>query len=157
MRTFTLALTRPHPSLTIGPFRRETSGPIPMPISFKPNRRDVLLLSASLLPALQPSLSAQSPAMKEFTNSLGMQFVPIPAGSFDMGESRALPDELLVPLSYPSRADLTKRYPNGDPTKFAIPFDHARHGDFDERPVHRVTISRSFLLGATQEIGRAHV
>jgi hypothetical protein len=67
-----------------------------------------------------------------------------------MGEARALPDELLAPLSYPSRADLTKRYPNGDPTKFAIPFDHARHGDFDEKPVHRVTISRPFLMGATQ-------
>ncbi len=74
----------------------------------------------------------------------------IPAGSFNMGENNALPDALLDPLCYPSRPDLVKRYPYGDPNRFVIPFDHARHGDYDERPVHRVTIGKSFPMSATQ-------
>jgi formylglycine-generating enzyme required for sulfatase activity len=64
-----------------------------------------------------------------------MRFMNIPAGSFDMGESNGLPDALLESLCDPSRPDPMRRYP---------------HGDFDERPVHLVTIGKSFSMSATQ-------
>jgi hypothetical protein len=60
---------------------------------------------------------------KEHTNSIGMRFVKIEAGSFQRGaEPTPLPDEVA-----------------GKP--------HRRQGDFDERPAHRVTISQPFYLG----------
>jgi len=106
---------------------------------FQPSRRELLAL-------LTPALAKGTPV----SNSIGMQMVAIPAGSFEMGETNSLPDELLEPLCYPSRPDLQRRYPHGDPKRFAIPFEHARHGDFDEHPVHRVTIAKAFHMSATQ-------
>ena len=55
----------------------------------------------------------------------GMRLRRIDAGSFLMGNDRALPDALLSPSCF-------------------------RHGDFDERPVHRVTIIRPFYLAECQ-------
>ncbi len=60
----------------------------------------------------------------DFTNSLGMRFVNIDAGTFSMGNNSALPEHLV-------------RLPN------------RTHGDFDERPVHTVTISSPYSLGVT--------
>jgi formylglycine-generating enzyme required for sulfatase activity len=91
---------------------------------------------------------AAPPAGKEFVNSIGMRLVRIEAGRFRMGESGAVPDELLMPLTYPTRAELQKRFPQGDPAKFRIQFEAARHGDFDEKPVHEVTITRAFYMGS---------
>jgi formylglycine-generating enzyme required for sulfatase activity len=54
------------------------------------------------------SAAAQPAGEKTFTNSIGMEFVLIPAGTFMMGDA---------------------------------------DGEADERPVHQVTISRSFYLG----------
>ena len=62
---------------------------------------------------------------KTFTNSLGMRFVRIEPGTFRMGNDEPLPDHLV-------------RLPN------------RRCGDSDERPAHRVTISRPFYLGACE-------
>ena len=58
------------------------------------------------------------------TNSLGMTFVPIEPGTFAMGNDARLPADL-VRLEYRST------------------------GDFDERPVHEVTISKGFRMAAT--------
>jgi formylglycine-generating enzyme required for sulfatase activity len=59
-------------------------------------------------------------------NQIGMKLVRIPAGSFMMGfEGKPLPDDL-------------------------VRGEHRREGDFDERPAHRVIISRSFYMGALQ-------
>jgi formylglycine-generating enzyme required for sulfatase activity len=70
-----------------------------------------------------------------FTNSLGMRMVPIEPGGFMMGESAApLLNELTRNLSYPQRAELVQKFPNGDPDKFAITVEHVRNGDFDENP-----------------------
>ena len=64
------------------------------------------------------------PASKEYTNVMGMKFVRIEPGSFQMGETSVpLPDE----LSNPKGADT--------------------NGDFDEHPVHNVTISKAFYMG----------
>src|SRR5450631_4079784 len=93
-------------------------------------------------------LAALPLAGEEFTNSLGMRLVKIAPGSFRMGESAAVTDELLTPLTYPRRDELIRRFPNDDPKKFHITFEAFRHGDFDERPVHNATISLPFFMGA---------
>jgi formylglycine-generating enzyme required for sulfatase activity len=77
-----------------------------------------------------------------------MQFVRIDPGTFQMGESAApLPDELVAPLSYPTLEELQDRFPLGDPKRFAITQSHVRNGDFDEKPMHSVRISRPFFIG----------
>ena len=61
------------------------------------------------------------------TNSIGMQFVRIESGTFMMGsENACLSDELTN-----SKA-------------------HLRDGDWDEHPVHRVTLSTPFYIGVFQ-------
>ena len=74
-----------------------------------------LVLSAACACLLAPddaASAAQAAGPKAFTNSIGMKLVPVPAGSFRMGQ--------------------------------------AAGGDFDEGPVHTVTISRSFRMSATE-------
>ncbi|MEZ6142532.1 MAG: SUMF1/EgtB/PvdO family nonheme iron enzyme [Zavarzinella sp.] len=65
-----------------------------------------------------------SPAaeQKTVTNSIGMKLVEIPAGKFQMGNGQIAPVD---------RADWATR-------------------DHDESPAHMVTISKSFLMGATE-------
>ncbi len=74
-------------------------------------------------------LKASDPA---FTNSLGMPLVRIEPGSFMMGMgSTPLPKEV-------------------------APRPHLAWGDFDERPAHRVTITRPFYLGAFEVTNRQY-
>lgn len=64
---------------------------------------------------------------KTFTNSIGMQFVRIEPGTFMMGSEQAnLADELTAGKEY------------------------LRDGDWDEQPVHQVTLSTSFYIGIFQ-------
>lgn len=91
--------------------------------------------------------AALAPEGGEFTNSLGMKFARVEPGSFLMGESNTIPDDLIAPLTYPTRAELVKRFPKGDPRKFHIPTEGFRHGDYDEKPVHQVRIGRAFYAG----------
>ena len=66
---------------------------------------------------------AERPKGKDYTNSLGMRLVRIEPGSFMMGVGETpLPDEVA-----------------GKP--------HRLEADFDERPVHEVTISKPFYMG----------
>jgi sulfatase modifying factor 1 len=63
------------------------------------------------------------PTGEEYTNSMGMKFVRIEAGTFSMGGlQKELPKELA------GRG-------------------HMRDGDPDEQPVHKVTISKPFYMG----------
>lgn len=64
---------------------------------------------------------------EKFTNSVGQEFVLIPAGSFSMGESNIIPDEFLKDIEY------------------------LKKGDFDEHPEHNVKITRSFYM-STREV-----
>ena len=62
-----------------------------------------------------------------YTNSIGMQFVRIEPGTFTMGSERAnLADELTSGKTY------------------------LRDGDWDEQPVHQVTLSTPFYIGSFQ-------
>jgi sulfatase modifying factor 1 len=67
------------------------------------------------------------PTEKTFTNSLGVELVPLEGGDFQMGESTA-----------PLLDALTDNRP------------HRIKGDFDEHPVHKVSISRPFFISACQ-------
>jgi formylglycine-generating enzyme required for sulfatase activity len=67
------------------------------------------------------------------TNSIGMTFVRIRAGSFEMGvDSVPLPAVL---LKAPSRVIYDRR---------------SDAGDYDEVPVHKVTITHPFWVGVTE-------
>jgi len=69
--------------------------------------------------------SSQIPEGETFTNSIGMKFVRIEPGTFRMGQiKKPLPVEVSI---------------RG--------LDFLRDGDFDEKPVHSVTISRPFYMG----------
>jgi formylglycine-generating enzyme required for sulfatase activity len=94
--------------------------------------------------------AAELPRAKRHVNSLGMHLVRIEPGRFQMGESRTLPDALLEPLTHPTRFELKRRFPQTDPTRFRIPFEARRHGDFDEHPVHSVRLTRAYYLAATE-------
>ncbi|HOM98977.1 MAG TPA: SUMF1/EgtB/PvdO family nonheme iron enzyme, partial [Acidobacteriota bacterium] len=66
------------------------------------------------------------------TNSIGMRMIRIPRGTFMMGSLSPTPESLKVyePSSHEK--------------------GHLPHGDWDEHPVHEVTISRDFLISETE-------
>ena len=75
-------------------------------------------------PASQNQLKIES---KEYTNSIGMKFVRIEPGAFQMGfEGMALPESMLTKHGH---------FPNGD---------------FDEHPRHKVTITKPFYMAVFQ-------
>ncbi|HEY1496214.1 MAG TPA: SUMF1/EgtB/PvdO family nonheme iron enzyme [Candidatus Solibacter sp.] len=76
-------------------------------------------------------LAADAP--RQTTNSIGIALVEIPAGDFLMGvDSTPIPEELL-------------KGPNG------VIYDRpSNEGDYDEAPVHKVTITKRFLMSVTE-------
>ena len=74
--------------------------------------------------------AAQMPDGKTYTNSIGMKFVRIEPGTFRMGNlSESLPFNMMPE--------------DGGP---GIRMDHLQAGDFDEKPVHTVTITKPFYM-----------
>jgi formylglycine-generating enzyme required for sulfatase activity len=73
------------------------------------------------------ALAASEIPSEPLVNSLGMKLVPIATGSFQMGQQGPQADYRM--MKHPER------------------FDEA---DWDERPVHRVTITRPFLMAVTE-------
>jgi formylglycine-generating enzyme required for sulfatase activity len=69
------------------------------------------------------SSAAEIPQAEEFHNSIGMKFVRIEPGGFQMGIEK-------IPLPEPWAKS-----------------EHLRDGDPDEQPAHRVSISKSFYMG----------
>jgi hypothetical protein len=72
----------------------------------------------ALVSSLLTSLGTAEPV----TDSLGLRLVPVPAGTFRMGETRPTPADTFKVASY------------------------LKQGDWDEHPSHEVTITRAFLL-----------
>ncbi|MHC4756383.1 MAG: SUMF1/EgtB/PvdO family nonheme iron enzyme, partial [Planctomycetota bacterium] len=72
---------------------------------------------------------AQMPTDEEYTNSIGMKFVRIKPGTFKMGQTGLLPYEIL-----PHTGGRGER------------MDTLRPGDFDEKPVHTVKITKPFYM-----------
>ena len=78
-----------------------------------------------------PLWSAEVPKTKEYTNSIGMKLLRIEPGSFEMGQLKLpLPFELLP-------------YTGGRGDRI----DSLIYGDFDEKPVHTVRITKPFYIG----------
>src|ERR1700741_2731608 len=71
--------------------------------------------------------AAQTANNRQVTNSIGMTLVKIEPGSFAMGESNPIPEALKL-------KDL----------------DYLPNGDWDEKPVRRVTITKPFYMGITE-------
>ncbi|HRE05909.1 MAG TPA: SUMF1/EgtB/PvdO family nonheme iron enzyme, partial [Opitutaceae bacterium] len=72
--------------------------------------------------ALLPWLLAPLCSAEPLAQSLGLRLLPVPAGTFRMGETRPTPPDTYQVASY------------------------LKQGDWDEHPSHEVTISRAFLL-----------
>jgi len=76
------------------------------------------------------SASAKMPTGEQYTNSISMKFVRIEQGTFEMGLLKTpLPSELLPDFRGRGKMDLLSV------------------GDFDEKPVHKVTITKPFYVG----------
>ena len=82
-----------------------------------------ILVVALILTIASHAVSAEPP--KEITNSIGMKFKLIPAGEFMMGSSE-------------SPAELAEAFPI-----LSLVFQ-------DERPQHKVRITKPFYLGVTE-------
>ena len=72
-------------------------------------------------------LASTAPAAAPIVNSIGMKLVRVDPGSFEMGQAGPQADYQM--MKHPEK------------------FDDA---DWDERPVHRVTISQPFFIGTTE-------
>ena len=87
----------------------------------------IMALCATLLLTMGRSGASTSelPSVpKAFTNSLGIKMLPIKPGTFMMGEANPTPESLKGP-------------------------SFTEQGDWDERPAHRVTISKPFFISET--------
>jgi formylglycine-generating enzyme required for sulfatase activity len=97
---------------------------------------ELLGLMALGLTLSSAAFAADMPATKEYTNSIGMKFVRIGPGTFEMGVGKTpLPEELNR-----SREESGNR-------EIYIPTEN---GDYDERPIHKVTISKPFYVGTCE-------
>ena len=85
------------------------------------------LTPAIVAVALSWFATDEAQAAEAITNSLGMRLVPVPAGSFTMGQAGPPTDYKL--LKHPDK------------------FDDA---DWDERPTREVKIAAPFHIGATE-------
>jgi len=79
--------------------------------------------------------AVEMPVGKEFTNSIGMKFVRIESGTFMMGNDAGLAEEVIKIREFSGSR------------RVWVP----QTGDFDERPVHKVTITTPFYM-ATLEV-----
>jgi len=91
--------------------------------------RPTATILAALCLGVPQLLGADLPTQRTFTNSLGMVFVRIEAGEFMMGNEAELPAEL---LKAPGQTWVPKR------------------GDYDERPAHKVRLTRPYYLGMVE-------
>jgi len=100
-------------------------------------RRTLIVLSVICIAATASDLAgAQMPEGDSFSNSIGMKLVRIKPGSFKMGQLKRLVPEVLPEIEGGDRGGL---------------FDLQSNGDFDEKPVHTVKITKPFYM-ATLEV-----
>ncbi|MHC4620499.1 MAG: SUMF1/EgtB/PvdO family nonheme iron enzyme [Planctomycetota bacterium] len=94
--------------------------------------KDLILFTTILLTVSVTVGSAQAPAGQEYTNSTGMRFVRIEPGTFERGQLKRLAPEVLPEIEGGDRGGR---------------FDLHAEGDYDERPIHTVTVSKPFYMG----------
>ncbi|MHC4646268.1 MAG: SUMF1/EgtB/PvdO family nonheme iron enzyme [Planctomycetota bacterium] len=87
----------------------------------------VVVVSVIVLGQTENAFTVEAPTGREYTNSIGMKFVRIEAGSFRMGfGEKELPEQIA------ERRGMFAR------------------GDYDEHPAHKVTISKAFYMGVCE-------
>ena len=88
--------------------------------------------------------AARMPTEKQYSNSIGMKFVRIEPGTFDMGYGYGgqLPQELLAAREHGGR--------NIGLSQFG------KNGDYDEHPTHRVTITKPYYMGVYEVTNRQY-
>ena len=96
--------------------------------------RKSLVIATVCMMGLSVTRAAQMPVEKEHGNSVGMKFVRIEPGAFEMGNEAALSDEVTGIKEFSGNK------------RVWVP----KTGDFDERPVHKVTIARPFYMAVTE-------
>ena len=95
----------------------------------------IRMLGLSGLFLMTGAIATELPDGKTFTNSIGITLARIEPGTFSMGT----PDEPLPDgLTQPKEADGTD--------SIFVP----QNGDFDERPVHQVALTKPFFMGTTE-------
>jgi len=93
-------------------------------------RRFVICTAIMASGIMHESVSAKIPTAKQYTNSVGMKLVRIEPGTFEMGQLKTpLSSELLPYFRGRGKIDLLDV------------------GDFDEKPVHKVIITKPFYIG----------
>src|SRR5580704_19558103 len=89
-------------------------------------------MKLSLIFVVLVTLLLAAARARQETNSVGIALVPIQPGTFEMGvDSAPLPESIT-------------KAPKGAGS------NRPPYGDYDEVPVHQVTITRAFLMGATE-------
>lgn len=83
-------------------------------------------MNSTYLTLMAATLSSLGFASESYVNSLGMRMLPIPAGSFGMGEANSTPSKT-----------------------FNVPI-HLKRGDWDEHPLHKVTLTHSFYMAEAE-------
>ena len=93
-----------------------------------------IISSHNLGLALTDETQPVMPTEQTFTNCLGMKFVRILPGTFTMGYEGELPDHIKKAKEFSGNRDVW------------LP----GNGDYDERPVHKVTITKPFYMSVTE-------
>ena len=107
----------------------------------------VVLILGNILAAVLGTPSAEAarmPTEKQYTNSIGMKFVHIEPGTFDMGygDDSQLPQEVLGAREHGGRSIGLSLF--------------GKDGDFDEHPAHKVTITKPFYMGVYEVTNRQY-
>jgi len=99
----------------------------------------ILSIVLSLVQVFQPSTQVPAPTGPRFTNSIGMEFVRVEPGAFQMGfEGKSLSQTVTKVTEFGSRRTIW------------IP----ENGDYDERPAHGVALSKPFYMAVREVTNR---
>ena len=97
-------------------------------------KQRLITMTLAFAVCVSAALAGEMPKDKEFTNSIGMKLVRIEPGTYQMGQlSESLPFSMMPE--------------DGGP---GIRLDALIHGDFDEKPVHKVTITKPFYMAVCE-------
>lgn len=99
---------------------------------------------AIMLGTVLSAEAAQMPTEKQYTTSIGMKFVRIEPGTFDMGfgDGGQLSQEVLDAKEHGGRSIGLSQF--------------GKNGDFDEHPTHKVTITEPFYMGVYEVTNRQY-
>ena len=94
----------------------------------------IILATVATAHAAAMPKQSQTPSYRgdQYTNSIGMKFVRIKRGKFQMGQLKRLDPEVLPVIEGGDRGGR---------------FDLLAKGDYDEKPVHKVKITKPFYMG----------